>query len=170
MRCRCFYPITLIVSRLRPEPPERSEADEARSSALAAVLFVNARDALAALEFGGDVVRREAGGGPQHQQVVEHIGAFAGERGAVVVHRLDDGFERLLAEFTSDADRAEGEQLRGVGAVRTGAAPRLYSRPQSAQGLAERLLHWALLSSLPRRRESRGDRSVAGPGFPLSRE
>ena len=62
-------------------------------------LLGQAEQALAPGHLGEDVLRPDAGLGPEHDQIVEQIGAFADHRLAIAVHGVDDDLDRLLGEL-----------------------------------------------------------------------
>src|SRR6185437_11233275 len=80
----------------------------------ARLLLLDPRHPLAACELGGDVGGGEAGVGPDYEEVVEHVGAFEDERGAVAAGGFDDRLDRFLAEFLRDLFAAFGEEAGGV--------------------------------------------------------
>ena len=81
----------------------RSRTGGRGQSGFRAGLFRDAADAFAARPARPRPSSgRDAGLGPQHQQVVEQVGAFADQRGAVAAHRLDHRLDRLLAELLGD--------------------------------------------------------------------
>ena len=103
--------------------PSRSAGS--RVPLLARLLLGNSRDALTPRQFGRHIGRADPGRRPHHQQMIQHIGALADQRGAVAPGALDDRLDRLLTEFLRDFGLAARQQLRGIGAGRVGAAPRI---------------------------------------------
>src|ERR1700758_1102794 len=85
-------------------------------------LLLESGDAFAARQLGGNISGGHSGGGPQHQQMIEQIGALADECGRVLSNTLDDRFNRLLTELLSNLRPAAGEEPRGIGSLRIGAA------------------------------------------------
>src|ERR1700761_4498821 len=51
-------------------------------------LLGNAKKPLAAIHFLPDVFRANAGGDPQHDQVIEEVGAFLDDRFTITIHRI----------------------------------------------------------------------------------
>src|SRR6516164_6077356 len=80
-------------------------AAQRRNRELAARLVVlvqllgDPEQAFAPVGFFPDIAGRHAGRGPQHDQVIEKVGTLAHERLAAAVERIDDDFERFLAEL-----------------------------------------------------------------------
>src|SRR5581483_4680158 len=66
-----------------PDPPSLIPPVRTRPALLARLLLGNPRNALAPRQLGGDIAGADAGRGPHHHQMIQHIGAFADERGAV---------------------------------------------------------------------------------------
>src|SRR6202030_3643376 len=66
--------------------------------------------AFAAREFAGDLGGRNPDRRPQHEKMVENIGALADERGAVAPDALDDRLDGFLAELLRDLGGAAGAQ------------------------------------------------------------
>src|SRR5689334_8934362 len=87
--------------------------------------------------------------------MLQHVGALADQRGAVAANALDNGLDRLLAEFLRDLGLAARQQLRGVGGSRIGGAPRFDDLPKAVQGVAKHVGHGCaasiqVLAPLPR--------------------
>ena len=59
--------------------------------------------------------------GPQGQQVVEHVGAFADQLGPVAADAFDQRLDRFLAQLLGDLLAAAAEQAGGIGGVGIGA-------------------------------------------------
>src|SRR5262249_9220519 len=75
------------------------------------------------------------------EQVVEHVGALADQRGSVAAHPFDNRLDRLLAEFLGDLCLAASEQLCRVGGRRVGAAARIDDPPHPVKRVAELVSH-----------------------------
>src|SRR3546814_19307346 len=73
-----------------------------------------ARGAVAARQFGGDVVPRQATLGKQDGEVEDEVGGLAGQRGIVLGERRDDGLDRFLAELLRDLAAALGGEARDI--------------------------------------------------------
>src|SRR3546814_13436816 len=73
-----------------------------------------ARGAVAARQFGGDVVPRQATLGKQDGEVEDEVGGLAGQRGIVLGERRDDGLDRFLAELLRDLAAALGGEARDL--------------------------------------------------------
>src|SRR5690242_20447479 len=54
---------------------------------------------LAPLHLLPDILRTDAGGDPQHDEMVDEIGAFLDDRFAVAEHGIEDYLDRLLGEL-----------------------------------------------------------------------
>src|SRR5579872_251785 len=136
------------------------------------------RRAFASRQLRPHVGRRHAGIRPQHQEMIEEIGALADDARAVGAYRLDDQLDRLLAELLGDLRRAAAEQLGGVGFRRIGALagrdhtveplqhfarlnahhffPRRYPPPQPSPSRGEGAKRCSLLDMTPSPREGEG--------------
>jgi hypothetical protein len=79
------------------------------------------RPVLAAPQLGCDIRRRNSGGGPHHQQMIEQIGAFADKSRPVVADTFYYGFNCFLAELLSDLCPAASKEPSGVRDRRIGA-------------------------------------------------
>src|SRR5262249_57278786 len=76
---------------------------------------------------------REAGIGPQSQEVIEQIGAFADEPSAVAANPFDEQLDCFLAELLRDLRPAAEKQPGGVGGLRVAAAARIDHAPQAIE-------------------------------------
>ncbi len=88
---------------------------------LARGLLGNARQALAAGEFGPDGARLDADRSPQRQEVIKHVGALAHQLGLVAADALDQRLDGFLAQLLGDLLAAAAEQAGGIGGVGIGA-------------------------------------------------
>ena len=81
-----------------------------------ALLFLgDSADALAGGQDGVDVIRLDAGIGPQHHQVVQQIGGLIRQLPFIATHRLDHRFDRFLTQLLGDLGGTTGKQLGGIG-------------------------------------------------------
>src|SRR3712207_1840100 len=91
-------------------------------ASLAAGLLLDARARAAALQLGPHRLGREPLIGPQHEQVIEEVGALMREFRRVPFAAGDHRLDRLLAQLLRDLGRALLEQLGGVRALGIAAA------------------------------------------------
>ncbi len=96
-------------------------------------LFVEAGRVLAARQFGPHVGRRDADPGPQHQQVVEKVGALLGYVSGRGVVGGDRHLDRFLAHLLGDGANTPGEKLGGIGAFGISAAAAFDGREKALQ-------------------------------------
>ena len=68
-----------------------------------------------------DLAQRHVARFQHDQQVKEHVGGLGGQAVAVALGGLDDGLDRLFAEFLGAFLRALGKEFGGPAAVRIGA-------------------------------------------------
>ena len=72
-------------------------------------------------------------GDPEHDQVIQHVGALGDHRIAVAGDRLDQALDRFLAEFLRHLGGAARQQPRRVADRGIGVAPAHHHRPQPVQ-------------------------------------
>jgi hypothetical protein len=60
------------------------------------------------------IARGNPGSGPQHQQVIEQVGALAGKRRRVVSDTLDYCLDRLFAELLGNLGSTAGKEARRI--------------------------------------------------------
>src|SRR5215510_5332921 len=86
-------------------------------------LFGDAEQALAPLHLAPYVVRTHARRNPQHDEIVDEVGALAHDCVAVAVHGVDDDLDRLFGELlghlgaasTQQAGRTRSRRIRLLG-------------------------------------------------------
>src|ERR1700720_1522130 len=61
--------------------------------------FGNAEQPLAPVHLFPDILGLDAGGDPQHYEIVDEIGAFLDDRFAIAMHGVDHNLDRLLREL-----------------------------------------------------------------------
>ena len=69
---------------------------------------------LAPIHLRPDLLRPDAGLGPEHDEMIEQVGALADHRLAVAVHRVDHDLDRLLRQLLGDLRSAGAHQPRGA--------------------------------------------------------
>ena len=92
-----------------------------RGSASAGVLeqlLGDAEQALAPLHLLPDFLRLHAGGDPEHDEIVDEVGAFLDDGVAAAVHRVDHDFDGLFGELLGHLGAAGAQQPRGARACR----------------------------------------------------
>src|SRR5580704_6664221 len=76
-------------------------------------LLGDAEEALAAVHFLPDVVRADARRDPQHDEVIDQVGAFFDDGFAVAVHGVDDDLDCLFGQLFRHLAAARTQQPRG---------------------------------------------------------
>jgi len=107
--------------QIRIEPARRrytaSEAERLND------LFGDTEHAFAAFHLHPDIVGMHSGGNPEHDQIVQEIGAFADHRFRLALHGVDYDLDRLFGEFFGHFGAPGAHQLgrprfRGIGQLR----------------------------------------------------
>src|SRR6202011_4993215 len=62
-------------------------------------LLRNAEHGLAAIHLGPDILGTDAGGGPQHRQVIKQVRAFSDHRLRVAVDGIDHDFDGFFGQY-----------------------------------------------------------------------
>ncbi len=93
------------------------------SAALPRRFLGQAGDTLSLRQLRPHVTRLDAGRRPQHQQMIEQVGALRRQFLATLGQRGDHHLDGLFAGLLGDPGAALGEQSRGIGCARVGAAP-----------------------------------------------
>lgn len=70
------------------------------------------------MEFAHHVVRCHARLRPDHEQVIEQVGAFKDQMFLVALHGGDHGFNGFLAQLFGGLGHAVGEELGRIGDLR----------------------------------------------------
>src|SRR5580704_3452694 len=73
----------------------------------------DAEQAFAAVHFLPDVVRTDARRDPQHDEIIDQVGALFDDRFAVAVHGINDDLDRLFGELLGHLAAARTQQPRG---------------------------------------------------------
>src|SRR5882757_10768875 len=108
-------------ARKVPQPAWEGNALLLRLLALAGGLFGDAGQSLAAGELSPHRLGLHVERGPQGQQVIQHVGAFADELGLVAADAFDQRLDGFFAQLLGDLLAAAAEQAGGVGGVGIGA-------------------------------------------------
>src|SRR5882762_9908821 len=108
-------------ARKVPQPAWEGNALLLRLLALAGGLFGDAGQSLAAGELSPHRLGLHVERGPQGQQVIQHVGAFADELGPIAADAFDQRLDRFLAQLLGDLLAAAAEQAGCIGGVGIGA-------------------------------------------------
>src|SRR5580658_2395656 len=74
----------------------------------------NPRAAGAGVERPPDILRRDTRRSPEHEQVIEEVGALGNDALSIAARSFDHRLDRLLAELLRDLDAALCKELRRV--------------------------------------------------------
>src|SRR5262249_29576791 len=84
-------------------------------------LLGNSQQLFAALHLHPHVLGMDAGGDPEHDEIVEKVGAFAHHSIAIAVHGIDRHLDRLLRQLLGHLAAARAQQPRRPRGRRIGA-------------------------------------------------
>ena len=100
---------------------------------------------------------------PEHDQIVEQVGAFADHRLAIAVHGVDDDLDRLLGELLGHLGAAGAQQLGGARHRRIGVlrGDDLFEQPRRANQLMPHTYTERVFLSVNARRCSAREKGAA---------
>jgi hypothetical protein len=75
-------------------------------------LLGDAEQPLPPIHLSPDVIGFDAGGDPQHHEIVDEIGAFLDDGFAIAMHGIDHDLDRLLGELLGHFAAARAQQPR----------------------------------------------------------